>query len=105
MIRDYIYVSDAIDWAASFVGRTTTHSVYNIGSGVGVSVNEVLDTISDAIGSPVAQTTVAVPEGFVHTSVTNIDRLVGEFGQRDVITLAEGIQKTWDTWRHRISGS
>ena len=105
MIRDYIYVADAIDWAASFLGQSTTHSVYNIGSGVGVSVNEVLDTISNAIGSPITRTTVAVPEGFVHTSVTNIDRLVDEFGPRDILTLSEGIQKTWDAWRLRIGGS
>ena len=105
MIRDYIYVSDAIDWAASFLDQATTHSVYNIGSGVGASVNDVLALIGDTIGSPIARTTVAVPEGFVQASVTNIDRLVSEFGQRDILTLSEGIRKTWDARRHRIGGS
>ena len=99
MVRDYIFVDDAIGYAASFLGVTTRHSVYNIGSGVGVSVNEVLDTMSDVVGQEIMRTQVSTPPGFVHRSVTNIDRLREEFGPRDVTGLSEGIRKTFDDLR------
>jgi UDP-glucose 4-epimerase len=95
MIRDYIYVSDAVEWAASFVGRTTTHSVYNIGSGVGVSVNEVLDTMSDVVGHQLPRISVDTPPGFVHRSVVSVDRVTHEFGERPLMGLREGISSTF----------
>ncbi len=96
MIRDYIYVSDAIDWAASFLDQATTHSVYNIGSGVGVSVNEVLDTLGQVVGQQIPRITVDTPEGFVHRSVMNIDRLSEEFGERLPVSLSDGIAATFE---------
>jgi UDP-glucose 4-epimerase len=101
MIRDYIYVDDAIGYASSFLGRTTPHSVYNIGSGVGVSVNEVLDVISEVVGAGISRKHIAIPPGFVQRSVTNINRLVDEQGTRQVTSLIDGIRKTWDDLRRR----
>jgi UDP-glucose 4-epimerase len=99
MIRDYIYVDDAIGYAASFLGHVTRHDVYNIGSGVGVSVNDVLDVISEVVGEHISRERIPTPAGFVHTSVTNITRLLDEFGLRQVTSLAEGIGKTFDDLR------
>ena len=103
MVRDYIFVDDAIGYAASFLGVTTRHSVYNIGSGIGVSVNEVLDTISEVVGHDIARTPVKTPAGFVQRSVTNIDRLTEEFGPREVTALREGIRKTFDDLSQQAS--
>lgn len=99
MIRDYIYIDDAIGYAAAFLGRTPHHSIYNIGSGVGVSVNDVLDAVSAVVGEKVDRVTVDTPAGFVHHSVTNITRLLDEFGPRHVTSLAEGIGNTLDYLR------
>ena len=95
MIRDYIYVDDAIGYAAAFLGHTTHHHVYNIGSGVGVSVNEVLDVVSEVVGEDVHRTTVDTPPGFVHHSVVNVDRLTTELGQRALTPLIDGISRTY----------
>lgn len=94
MVRDYIYVDDAITRAVAFLGRQTHHSTYNIGSGRGVTVNEVIQTIEKVTGEPLRREHVPVPEGFVHHSVVNIDRLVSEFGQLELIPLEEGIRLT-----------
>ena len=105
MIRDYIYVEDAIGYAAAFLGHTPHHSVYNVGSGVGASVNEVLDVVSEVVGEEVHRTTIETPSGFVHHSVTNITRLLDEFGPRHVTSLAEGIRSTLDYLRARHTNS
>jgi UDP-glucose 4-epimerase len=99
MVRDYIFVTDAIDHAARFLGHSAGHNVYNIGSGVGVSVNEVLRIMSDVVGQPLDTTDVPTPPGFVSRSVVNVDRLVSEFGLHQQLGLAEGIRLTLDSLR------
>lgn len=94
MVRDFICVSDAIGYAAAFLGHPTRHSVFNIGSGVGVSVREVLDVISHVVGAPLQTVNVETPAGFVSRSVVNIDRLSAEFGPRELLSLDEGIRHT-----------
>jgi len=99
MVRDYIYVTDAIGYAAEFLGRDTAHSVYNIGSGAGVSVNEILDTITQVVGVPLDTLEVDTPPGFVTHSVVSVERLVSEFGPHPQIDLAEGIDHTLSALR------
>ena len=43
MVRDYIYVGDVVSAIAPLVEKETQHRVYNVGSGVGRSVNDVLE--------------------------------------------------------------
>lgn len=95
MVRDYLYIDDAISMASSFLGRDTNHRVYNIGSGVGVSVNEVLDVISSVVGRDLSRTTIEVPEGFVQRSVVSTNRFTSEFGSAELTRFTEGIGATW----------
>lgn len=49
VIRDYVYISDVVDAFISsslYVGDT---KIFNIGSGVGLSVNQVVDDIADVL--------------------------------------------------------
>lgn len=103
MVRDYIYVDDAISMAASFLGRDTAHRVYNIGSGVGVSVNDVLNTITEVVGHDVPSTSIPIPEGFVSRSVVSTNRVTTEFGGKELTGLSEGIDATWK-WVRAHSG-
>jgi len=105
MIRDYIYVDDAIGYASSFLGHTTPHSVYNIGSGVGVSINEVLDTMSDVVGQRIPRISVDTPQGFVQRSVVSVDRLTHEFGKRPLVALREGISATFQATTKSLGAS
>lgn len=47
MIRDYIYVEDAARMIATIAGAVPKFPLYNIGSDVGHSVNEVLTILGD----------------------------------------------------------
>ncbi len=49
--RDYVYVGDVVDAVlASFAG--TWHGVYNIGTGVATSVNDLIRAMSGVLGEP-----------------------------------------------------
>lgn len=48
--RDYLYVDDAVDAFIMSV-RTSGFRIYNLGSGVSYSVQDVVDTVQAAVGS------------------------------------------------------
>ena len=100
MVRDYLYVDDAISRAAAFLGRHTAHHTYNIGSGVGRSVTEVLAVISEVVGEPLETVDVPLPPGFVARSVVDTTRFDEEFGHREDTPFVEGVRKTWEYLRH-----
>jgi UDP-glucose 4-epimerase len=53
VVRDYVYVSDAVDAilrAARFEGE---QRIFNVGSGVGVSLNQLVAEIGKVLGTPV----------------------------------------------------
>lgn len=50
VIRDYIYIADVIDAMLAAIANNGKERVFNIGSGHGLSLNQVLDTIEQVIG-------------------------------------------------------
>ena len=96
MTRDYIYVTDVTDLIADSLGRNPRHDVYNLGSGVPVSVNEVVATIEQVTGTEAIRQTVPTPPTFVQSSVLDMSRYAGEFGPHPQVPFAEGIRRTYD---------
>jgi UDP-glucose 4-epimerase len=101
LVRDYVYVSDVVDafCLAAEESYTKGRSLYNIGSGVPVSVNDIADHLCDY----------AREQGYEPTFVNEEARSgEGEFIQIDsekfretsgwapVIRLREGIRSTFD---------
>ena len=91
VIRDYIYIEDAIEGIINISSDRAKYRLYNLGSGIGISVKEIVDTVGrvlntrpDIINSPARQ--VDVPK-----NILNIDRYEAEFGSPIHIELDEGI--------------
>jgi UDP-glucose 4-epimerase len=102
MVRDYIYVKDVADMMVSTLKSRPNHGVYNLGSGVGNSVNEVVRAIEVATNKPLSvEYNTDVPSTFVHTSVLDSERFFSEFGHREVVQLNEGIQRTYEQLRSK----
>lgn len=55
VVRDYIYISDVADAFAQALTYEGEKSVFNISSGVGTSLNELLDGIEAVLGKPVTR--------------------------------------------------
>ncbi len=96
MTRDYIYVTDVSDMIADSLARDPQHGVYNLGSGVPVSVNEVVSTIEEVTGIEAIRSSVPQPATFVQSSVLDMGRYVSEFGPHPAVSFAEGIRRTYD---------
>lgn len=95
MVRDYVYVKDIATMISSTY-KTTSESVYNIGSGIGLSVNQIVDSMRKVVGKEINTITVLTPQTYVHHVVLNTNRFKDEFHQEPETPLDDGIRRTWE---------
>lgn len=95
MVRDYLYIDDLINMIATSFDKEHRHSTYNLGSGEGYSVNDLVSSIRSCTHDKVMVEHNPVPPTFVHKSVLDISRFVDEFDYTPRTKLSEGIALTW----------
>ncbi len=96
MTRDYLYIDDLVRMVVNSYKAKNRYETYNIGSGIGVTINELVRTIESHTGYSVKKNHVDAPSTYIENSVLNIERFVKEFGSRPAVGLQEGIKRTWD---------
>lgn len=102
MVRDYIYVKDMAQMIAQSFA-STTQDIYNLGSGQGVSVNELVETIGGIVPNEIQITHQDNPPTFVEKIVLDTSRFTEEFGIVPKTDLADGIKKTWQYVENAMS--
>lgn len=95
MVRDYIFVNDLVAMIMKLTRQTPQHEVYNLGSGSGVTVAGVIETMRRVTGADFDVELHDKPSTFVDHSVLNVDRFIAEFGAVDLTPLDEGIRETY----------
>jgi UDP-glucose 4-epimerase len=96
MIRDYLYVADLAEMIAEVVTTGAQHDLYNLGSGVGTSISEVVTTIQQVVGRDVPVEHLPRPATFVDHVVLGVERFQSEFGTRATTDLETGVRRTWE---------
>lgn len=97
VVRDFLYVGDAIQGVLAALDRPGPHHVFNVGSGQGTSLKELLTIIEQVTGihdgvKYLPPRTVDVPINVLDTS-----RLCETTGWELSTRLEDGIARTW-TW-------
>jgi UDP-glucose 4-epimerase len=95
MVRDYILVDDLVAMIVRLTRQTPQHDVYNLGSGHGATVSEVIEAMRRVTGVDFGLELRDKPSTFVDHSVLNVDRFIAEFGAVDLTPLDEGIRQTY----------
>lgn len=95
MVRDYLYVEDLAQMIAEAATGRPRHGVYNLGSGRGVSLNEVVATIDEATGRELTTVHEPLPATFVDHVTLDVERFESEFSSRPSTSLLDGIRRTW----------
>lgn len=95
VVRDYLYVSDLVDALVAAVEVETVHKILNVGSGRGVSLNELVSLMAEVTGeSPRVEylpgRTLDVP-----ASVLDVEKAKAELGWEPRVPMSEGIAQTW----------
>ncbi len=87
--RDYIYIDDAtLMIATSFADAQ--HTLYNIGSGIQTSVNEIVNKLQSAMGKKATVKHIEEPKTFLKHAGIDIERFKAEFTMRPQVDLDKG---------------
>lgn len=94
VVRDFLHIDDAVRGLAAVAQHEGPHRVFNIGSGEGHSLKQVLAVIKKAIGRDI-RVEFQQSRGFdVPTNVLSIARAREQLGWRPEVSLEEGIERT-----------
>jgi UDP-glucose 4-epimerase len=95
VVRDYVYVKDVIDALWLMLDDGGAHTVYNVGSGVGYSVRQVIALLEDFVGqkSPISYQSSRGAD--VPYSCLDVSRIRSELGWEPRTPLEVGLRNTW----------
>lgn len=94
VIRDYIYIDDAIRAILNIANGTCEHRTFNVGCGCGISVNDLLNSIQSALEMVLDIEYVSGRSVDVPVNYLDITRYEKYYGKLQPISLEEGIKKT-----------
>jgi UDP-glucose 4-epimerase len=94
VVRDFIYIDDAVRGILTIADGDSEHKTFNLGSGYGTSICQVLDRIQSTLQIPLdivwqEGRKVDVPVNFL-----DITRYEMQYGPLNAISMQEGIRKT-----------
>lgn len=101
--RDYLYISDVAEAFARAVDYDGAKSVFNISSGVGTTLNEMIVMIERVLGREVVRHYQPGRPFDVQVSVLDNSLARQELGWVPLVTLEEGIVRTADYMRKVLS--
>ena len=92
--RDYIHVSDVAEAFVKALEYTGNKNVFNISSGVGTSLNELLCLLENALGKPIERRYLPGRPFDVPVNVLNNNLACKELNWAPVVSLQKGIART-----------
>lgn len=104
VVRDYIYIDDVINAIIGLISKDCWNEIYNIGRGVGVSVNQILDQVQASISNEIKieyfdSRPVDIPVNILDTS-----KLSKAIYWEETTPLDVGIKKTWEWVQNTARG-
>jgi len=98
IIRDFIYVDDAIEAVVKSFNQKNQHAIYNIGSGRGTSLKTLWQEIKKITKTKLVPIYKPRRPIDVKAVILDINRFKNEFNWRQKTRLAAGLKKTWQTY-------
>jgi UDP-glucose 4-epimerase len=95
MVRDYVYISDLAGMVVEAFDGHHQFDTYNVGSGIGVSLNELIDSLRQVTGRAVKVEYLPARSTDVQHAVLDTARYAKEFGKPQMMSLTQGLEETW----------
>ena len=102
--RDYIYIDDAISSISNIVNKETRYNLYNVGSSIGYSVNDILNIINQELKRDIKIKYLNERKTDVIANYLDITRYKKEFGNPISVNIEEGIMRTINFWKEKGIG-
>ena len=103
VIRDFVYVKDAVQGVLAALDRPGPHHLFNVGSGKGTSLQELLTVMEQVTGVHCQVKYLPSRAMDVPANVLDISRLCETTGWRPSTELEHGIARTWAWIRERVA--
>jgi len=101
-VRDYVHVVDVADAHVAAIERLAAEpcaDVYNVGTGRGYSVLEVLDAVRHVTGMPVDVEVAPARPGDPAEVVAEVDKIGRDLSWKARSNLLDMVRSAWQAWR------
>ena len=103
VVRDFIYIDDAIRGIEKIVSGEDGHHTFNLGCGYGTSIKKVLETIEKALNLRLNVNYTEARKVDVPVNYLDIKRYETAYGSLNPLSLEDGIRKTADFMKEYYS--
>lgn len=93
VVRDYLYVGDVVEALVLAAQRNTPDQVFNIGSGIGLSLNQILAALRPLFAAPLEVRYVESRSFDVPANVLDIARARQQLGWQPRTALPDGLNR------------
>lgn len=94
--RDYLYIDDLSECIEKVIEYKGDHCIFNIGSGVGTSLKNIVSNVSKVCQRPINVNHMSAKEGQVKSNVLDCTRAKNELGWSAHTSLYDGMVKMRD---------
>ncbi len=94
-VRDFIYIDDIVEATLRFIQQPQDCGTYNLGSGVGYSINQVKAVVESACGMTLNTSYRPARGTDVRNVVLDCAHLNERLGWQPTVGLADGVARTW----------
>ena len=101
VIRDFIYIDDAVKAIINIVNGESCHRTFNVGCGYGTSIKIVIETLERVMDKKINTKYTAARKVDVPVNFLDISRYEKEYGSLNPITLDEGIRRTTEFMKRK----
>jgi len=96
-IRDWLYISDAVDGIFAVLEFDVPFEIFNIGFGKGTSTNKLIELCEEISGFKANIKNVALPPGDAHfAGIADCSKMKKMLNWQAKIEISDGIKKTYD---------
>jgi UDP-glucose 4-epimerase len=103
VVRDYIFVEDAAEALRTAAADTSDRRIFNIASGVGYSLNDLVGELQSLVGRPLEVIYRSARPVDVPVNILSVALAKDAMGWQPRTGLREGLQRTLDWARRRVA--
>ncbi len=96
-VRDFVFIDDIVNAVVSGINHSTNSDVFNIGSGVGLTLNELIQQIRTLTGVDFAINQLDGRSVDRPSIWLNIDKAEAELNWKPLVTLEDGLKLSWNS--------
>lgn len=101
IVRDYIYIDDLCDAIIKLIKKDKWNEIYNIGSGVGTSINGILDLIRNVTKEKINVVYLPSEKVDIPVNILDISKIKSRTDWEIRTLLKEGLEKYWEWFKNK----